>query len=148
MLRVRWPPAYPAEAPHLELSCPGAAAAALAVAGTELRALAAAAACGEGEECGAALAQRFVDLAADELKPPPLAASSSSSSAAAAAASDDALEEAVVRIDHMVSVGVRVRFGGIGCFNTKDSTRFRVRASTTYMPLTCPDPNSHPRPNP
>ena len=62
VLRVRLPPTYPAEAPHLELSCPGAAAAALESACTELCGLAAAAACGDGEECGAALAQRFTWL--------------------------------------------------------------------------------------
>ena len=45
---------------HTPLSCLGAAAAALELACTELRALAAAASCGDGEECDATLAQRLV----------------------------------------------------------------------------------------
>ena len=111
MLRVRLPPAYPEEPPHLELSCPGAAANALLQARTELCSLAAATTCErrreDGEECGAILAQRFLELAADALKPPPPAAATAASAASAA----DELEEALVAIDHMNDHEVQYRHG-------------------------------------
>ena len=124
MLRVRLPPSYPAVPPHLELSCPGAAAAALEVARAQLCALAAAAAsCEDGEECGAALAQRFVDLAAGELTPPPPAAAPQAS--ASASASDDVLEEAVVLIER---------------------TNAPTRTPTLAPLLTTPNPSPSPSP--
>ena len=94
VLLVTLPALYPDEPPALTLSCPAAAAAAVAAAVQELESLASDAG---GQECLAQIVQRFMELAEDSLA----AAAAAMPVAAQAAAAKEEEEELIVRIDHM-----------------------------------------------